>query len=120
MTEKSRYPTPAPGSMLAHVLDSWTYRVHHLKTFTPYFLAVDSGMKTFEMRHDDRGYQPGDLLVLWDWTGHEFTGRVTYRVVPYVMRDAPAFGMASGWVVMSLREVEYGDLADSNPSTQEP
>lgn len=39
---------------------------HVLKTIEPYFSAVLSGDKTFEIRRNDRGFQKGDTLVLLD------------------------------------------------------
>lgn len=37
---------------------------HILKTVEPYFSAVASGEKTFEVRRNDRAFQKGDILVL--------------------------------------------------------
>ena len=45
-------------------------RTHFLKTLAPYYDAVKAGMKTFEVRKDDRGFQKGDRVVLVRTTGH--------------------------------------------------
>jgi len=37
---------------------------HTLKTPEPYFSAVQSGQKTFDVRINDRGYQKGDTVHL--------------------------------------------------------
>lgn len=37
---------------------------HTLKTLAPYWDAIASGEKNFEVRRDDRGFQKGDTLVL--------------------------------------------------------
>lgn len=39
-------------------------RVHVLKTWPVYFDAVRDGLKTFEVRRDDRGFQRGDIVEL--------------------------------------------------------
>ena len=39
---------------------------HILKTIEPYFSAVASGDKTFEIRRNDRAFQKGDTLILLD------------------------------------------------------
>lgn len=54
-------------------------KTHDLKILPEYFEAVTSGMKTFELRKDDRGFATGDHVVLWEWDG-EYTHRVRHRV----------------------------------------
>lgn len=39
-------------------------RIHNLKSQPPYFDAIASGIKAWDMRIDDVGYQAGDVLVL--------------------------------------------------------
>ena len=39
-------------------------KIHELKLDTEYFDDVKSGLKTFEIRKNDRDYQVGDLLSL--------------------------------------------------------
>lgn len=76
---------------------------HQLKIWPHFFNAVDSGDKPFEVRLDDRGYQVGDTLVLneWDDRTSEYSGRVTRKLVTYIMRGGQ-FGLAEGHVVMAL------------------
>lgn len=86
----------------------WPYKTHTLKTVQPYFGHVRSGRKKFEVRRDDRGYQPGDLLVLAEWDG-EFTGQDCVREVVYVLRDGEDFGVQPGFVVLGLRSPTTND-----------
>lgn len=62
---------------------------HVLKTWPQYFRAIKSGLKTFEIRRDDRGFKVGDTLILKEWqpespgaipgyTGHDLEVQVTY------------------------------------------
>lgn len=40
---------------------------HELKCWPQYFCRVSDGSKTFEYRTNDRGFQPGDEVVLKEW-----------------------------------------------------
>lgn len=53
--------------------DSMTRRIHPLKTWPNFFELIESGVKTFELRKNDRNYRAGDILFLqeWDPSGEE-------------------------------------------------
>ena len=40
---------------------------HDIKCWPQYFCRVADGSKTFEVRDNDRGYQPGDTVLLREW-----------------------------------------------------
>lgn len=42
-------------------------KTHELKCWPESYYAIISGMKTAEVRKDDRGYGAGDMLVLREW-----------------------------------------------------
>ena len=44
---------------------------HFLKTLPEYYMAVENGIKTFEVRFNDRGYKVGDILHLQDFVPPE-------------------------------------------------
>lgn len=79
---------------------------HELKTWPDYWLSVESGAKPFEVRRNDRGFQPGDVLRLREWNpeSEEYTGREVWRRVTYVLRDAERFGLQDGFVVLGIVE----------------
>jgi hypothetical protein len=41
---------------------------HELKILPQYYCRVADGSKTFEIRKNDRGFQPGDVVVLREWS----------------------------------------------------
>lgn len=60
--------------------------MHDLKCWPEYFKDIESGVKTFDYRVDDRGFRIGDLLFLREWCPkkEEYTGRKVVRFVTYI------------------------------------
>jgi hypothetical protein len=84
---------------------------HLLKTDSEEFDDIAKGLKTFEMRLNDRDYQVDDQLILLKtlftaaamkngsplyYTGDALRLRVTHIL------SGPAYGLMEGWVVMSI------------------
>lgn len=88
-----------------------TGRRHDLKTDPEVFDAVAAGLKTFEIRFNDRGFKVGDRLRLRRTTntGDEmaagaplvFSGEEVSRLVSHVF-SGPMYGLVDGWVILSL------------------
>ncbi len=57
---------------------------HELKILPEYFCQVKAGLKTFEIRKNDRGYQVGDLLELKEWNDGNFTSNSVLMQVTYI------------------------------------
>ena len=74
---------------------------HYLKTIQPYYDEVESGNKTFEIRVNDRNYQVGDILILQEWTGTDYTGKSITKQVTYILDDAQF--VPSGYVCMAIK-----------------
>lgn len=75
--------------------------IHELKIESVYFEAVKDGVKTFEIRFNDRGYQAGDLVVLIelsDTPAKRETGRRIVKKIGYVL----SYAQKENWVVFSL------------------
>jgi hypothetical protein len=75
---------------------------HELKCWPEYFEEIWQYRKTFEMRHNDRDFQVGDLLYLreWDPKTKEYTGREIMRRNTYQLAVPNA-----DLVIMSLGPV---------------
>lgn len=78
---------------------------HYLKTWPEYFQAVKDGFKTFDIRKNDRDFKAGDILILeeWDPETKDYTGRFIWVSVLYVTTLPEGFGLAPGFVCMSIR-----------------
>jgi hypothetical protein len=81
-------------------------KIHELKIYKEYFSLIISGLKSWELRKDDRDFERGDELVLKEYDGKElcYTGRFLHRKVDYVLKGGQ-FGLEEGYVIMSLSKI---------------
>jgi len=81
-------------------------KIHELKTHKEYFNLILHGKKSWELRKDDRDFEPGDELLLREFDKLElnFTGRILHRKVDYIFK-AGQFGLEDGYVIMSLSKI---------------
>lgn len=90
---------------------------HRVKTWPEAYEYVREGLKTFDLRKNDRCYQKGDLLVLMAYDRHarehldedEFP-RI-YTIVTYVLSGS-MFGLQDNYVAMGIRTVDPEQLPD--------
>ena len=87
---------------------------HVLKTWPAYFDAVERGEKVFEVRRDDRGYQKGDMVILWRYDPHPSPYHMTQSpdrarkvrgTIGWILTGGQ-FGLEPGYVAFSLLNVE--------------
>lgn len=69
-----------------------------------YYEEVRMKRKTFELRTDDSDYQVGDILVLEEWDGENYTGRSLCREITYILRDAEEYGLKKGFCILAIQE----------------
>jgi len=75
--------------------------VHKLKCWPKYFRDIITGLKTFELRRNDRGFKVGDYLDLqeWDPKTEQYTGQSCRVEVTYCLELSD---LNLGYVVMSI------------------
>lgn len=87
---------------------------HELKTWPPYYQAVEEGRKPFEARKADRPFAVGDVLILKEFDPERgYSGRELRRRVTYMLAD-PTF-VRPGFVILGLgrlEEAEPGSMAE--------
>lgn len=76
-------------------------KTHELKILPTYYNEVENGIKNFELRKDDRDYRVGDYLKLKEWN-NEYTGRVFYVRISYILKNCPDYGLKKGYVILGF------------------
>ncbi len=82
-------------------------KLHELKTWPEPFNATWDGVKNFEVRENDRGFEVGDLLHLrkWEPIAGIFTGKSLLVSVEYLVPGG-AWGLPMGICVLGTRVLE--------------
>ena len=80
--------------------------VHDLKAWPKPFAASKTGIKPFEVRLNDRGYQVGDIIVLFEYDPdkEQYTGDACCPGKVVYILEGGQFGIQPGFVVMTLEE----------------
>lgn len=73
--------------------------IHKLKILPGYFKAVCEGVKTFEIRKNDRGFKVGDKLILMEYNDGEYVGPVIEKKITYITD----YEQKDGYVVMGIK-----------------
>ena len=81
-----------------------TGKVHELKTWPQFFRFVETGYKKFEIRKNDRDYQPGDVCILHEYDPEEnfYTGATVAVKITYVTD----FMQLQGYVVFGFEKLK--------------
>lgn len=75
---------------------------HELKILPEYFRAVTNREKQFELRKDDRDFKVGDLVILKEWDGTEYTGRRAMLLITYILRNCEEYGLKEGYCIIGF------------------
>lgn len=74
-------------------------KVHQIRLAKSYFDDVANGIKTFELRKNDRGYKKGDILEMMEFADGKNTGRMVRVLVTYILEDYT--GIEDGYCIMA-------------------
>lgn len=82
-------------------------KVHQIRLAKPYFDDVVNGIKTFELRKNDRGYKKGDILEMMEFADGKNTGRMVKVLVTYILEDYT--GIEDGYCIMATKLMKDGE-----------
>lgn len=72
--------------------------IHALKIEPLYFEAAR--IKNFEVRVEDRPYEPNDYVALNEWNDEKYTGRCILKKIVYILSD-PEY-CKEGYIILGL------------------
>lgn len=89
-------------------------KLHELKILHKYLIDVSLGIKTFELRKNDRDYQVGDLIHFID-IREDDTNK--FRIEPYVdenqlyrityvLKDVEKYGLDKDYCILAIKKLE--------------
>lgn len=76
-------------------------KVHQIRLTKTYFDDVANGIKTFELRKNDRGYKVGDILEMMEFADGKNTGRTVKVLVTYMLEGYT--GIEDGYCIMATK-----------------
>lgn len=79
------------------------HKAHELKLHKRYFWSVASGIKAFELRFNDRNYKVGDILILKEWDGLNYSGNEISAKIIYILNGSTCNGLQDNYVILSIR-----------------
>ena len=80
-------------------------RTHELKVLPKYFERILEGEKTFEIRKNDRDFQTGDKIILYEYDGTDYTGSYVRGYITYIFHGGE-YGLEVGYCIFSFRKSE--------------
>lgn len=89
-------------------------KLHELKIQYEYLEAVSLGIKTFELRKNDRDYQVGDLIhfIGVGYKLGNLNGCIPYidkdelYRITYVLKDVPEYGLDKDYCILGIKKLE--------------
>lgn len=76
--------------------------IHELKILPEFFYPVSIGLKTFELRKNDRNFQVGDIIKLKEWNGNNYTGCQLDRKIIYILKEVA--GLEAEYCILGIEE----------------
>ena len=91
-------------------------KIHKLKLNDKYYEDSERGIKTFEIRKNDRNYKIGDVLELREYVKDirglaYYTGNVHWKIITYILDDG--LYLAPGYVCLGLLPIAEPEQEDA-------
>ena len=91
-------------------------KIHKLKLNAKYYEDSERGIKTFEIRKNDRDYKIGDVLELREYIEDIrglgcYTGNVHWKIITYILDDD--LYLAPGYVCLGLSPIAEPEQEDT-------
>lgn len=82
-------------------------KLHNLSIGSVYYSEVEYGIKTFELRKNDRDYEVFDLIHFVDTNGQDFKANSNnvYQIV-YILRDAEKYGLDKDYCILGIKRLQ--------------
>lgn len=89
-------------------------KLHELKIDKEYLDDIKLGLKTFELRKNDRDYQVGDLIKFIDIKQRDsnkgdcdiYIDKDELYKITYVLKDVPEYGLDKDYCVLGIKKLE--------------
>jgi hypothetical protein len=82
-----------------------------VKTINPYFTDMLNGLKTFEIRLNDRNYEVNDVIFSreYDPETKTYSGREQLLHIKYILKEGMFSGLSSGYCAMGVVVLQSRD-----------
>ena len=92
-------------------------KLHELKIRHDYLIDVSLGIKTFELRKNDRDYQVGDLIRFIDisvgYTNNDIEPYIDentlYRIT-YVLKNVEKYGLDKDYCILAIKKLDIKEM----------
>lgn len=92
--------------------------IHELKILPHWFNDVQSGIKNFEIRRNDRDFHVGDWLILKEYERGKYTGRFVKRQIQYIYQGDGTYGLSEEFCILGLQSSAVTINMTGNNATQ--
>lgn len=82
--------------------------IHYLKIKEEYYQAIKDGLKTFELRRNDRNYHVGDLIIFKRivYSRGEVLTKGSEMLdiykIDYILKNVPEYGLDNDYCILSI------------------
>lgn len=97
--EQSSHSTPTPQTENENKIRE----PHKIKIAPMYFEDLLRGIKTFELRKNDRDFKVGDTLILGEFRDGDYTGKEIKTEITYLLQDYT--GLIEGYCILGIKMI---------------